>query len=148
MIKYNDNVYISTDDNEVLAFIDNAKKYGAKIPEIDTTKTFVIPMVKYDKGFVLYLVMHFSLKGDAGFTLFRADNFMTAGNGVNLLEYEKYGFKASDIVSTILIQVTTIAEKINYPFHISVAIKPDFIGLIATPHHPIDEIYNLKGHNN
>lgn len=143
MIKLKENLFLSNDDDEVLFNLQSLKEKGLKIPEFDCSKDMMIPFVFYEKGFNLRLFLYFSKEKDNGWAMIAANNFMTE-NKFNLNQLKKFGFDVFEVLSFILSQTVAVAEKIKYPFSIGIAMTRDFIGLVATPHHPITEKEKLN----
>ena len=147
MIEIKNKIIYQT-DKEVLQLILDLKKQGFKIPNFPNDKTSFIPIVYYRKSFELYFVGYLSKPGDSGYVAFLIKNFLTENN-FNLRELSKIsGCDESELASNILIQIRSICKQINYPFTVSLVIKPCGMGFLATPNHPLDEIMNTNGRNN
>jgi len=142
------NVFVTDNDNEVLSLMDSLKKEGVKIPDFDLTKDNHFFFVSYKSGFNLHIISYFNMPGDSGYTAFHVKNFLTE-NKFNLLEFiPMLRLDVSKVMTFLTQQTMGIAKKINYPFSISMVMDKDFIGLIATPTHPLTEILNKDGSKN
>lgn len=140
-------IFITDDDKEVLSIIEMLKKQRVKVPEFDLTKDQLFPLVYYQNGFNLYIIIYYSKEGDSGYSAFHLKNFLSE-NKFNVKIFESYGFDIMNLLLNILNQITGIMKKIDYPFSISTVFDEKFIGIIATLKHPIVEITNSDGHKN
>jgi hypothetical protein len=147
-----DGVNIYEDDTEVEAFIEKIKGYGLKFPEnINKEVSNIIPIVIYDGKFTLFIISWLKCNDndkETGYLMFEWQNFLTK-NKVNINTISEQ-FKNDPIAmaTSIMTQVKDICSRINYPFTVSLAMDGNFLGVIATPRHPLDHITNADGVDN
>lgn len=150
MKKLNEYCVLYGDDDDPLGRL---RKINKQIDEMVAlgTKTnpvyWAVPLVAYNtetREFSLYVL---SYHGD-GYNLMHVRHFMTKCKTNLQVVAETYNIKPEIFFNEVNKQVTKIASEIDFPYHISVLIGGKFMGLVATIHHPIDEITNKGGINN
>lgn len=134
MREINKNVWVESDDTEILSFMDHMRQKGVPIPVFDPKSEVdqFLFAVTYTDCFNLYVIAYSPKAGDSGYTLLHIRNFLTE-NLFNLKKWAWMGFDVSAALASIHTQVAGIADKINYPLTIMTAFDDDFTGLIATP---------------
>jgi hypothetical protein len=136
MIQLRKNIWLESDDSEVLSLIKKLRLRGLVFAEFDPKKNDQsLFVVEYENGFNLYFIMYSAAEKDSGYTFLLIKNFLSE-NKFNLNNLKVWGFHIEEALASIHMQVTGIAKRINYPFNIITVLDKDFVGLIAEV--PID----------
>lgn len=99
-------------------------------------------------SFTLVIVAYLSQDDDSGYVMYLFKNFLTS-NKVNLRFFaDKLKTDCAALVSSVLAQTQDLAKQIDYKQNIVSVFDKDFTGLMAMAEHPIDEIFNTRGHKN
>lgn len=123
----------SDDDKFIKSEMERFRQLGAKLPEVDTTKSSMIPVVSYSKSFDLTVFVYISVKNDSGFLMYHIPNFTTSNIfNFKLLEKNDGGFSAIEVMSSVMIQVQELASKVNYPYNIASSFDKDYMVIKCT----------------
>lgn len=123
-----------SDDNKFIkSEIERYRNLGVRLPEFDTNKSSMIPVVSYTKSFDLTVFVYIGVTDDNGFLMYHIPNFTTSNLfNFKILEKNDGGFSAIEVMSSAMIQVQELAKKVDYPYNIASSFDRDYMVIKCT----------------